>query len=388
MSKIQVSLFVLNFTGILWLMHGYFTVRLFQMFNIKARKGVWVSLLITLTIIGFAYLSRAIEVTSLGWLSRAMFYEIGWLVLILPWLLLLDALLLLSRTGNRYLVFCQGKYNPWTLYQLYKKRVAIGVLTGSIILTGYAWLQFHRDIVINHFTLTSPKVSQTYQLLHISDVQLGSVPPSHVEKVAQAMQQAIDSYDVDIILNTGDQVDSASYTPAQLAPIAYTSPPVIFSLGNHEFYHNKDRILNILQRQGHTILRSKRTEFKELNIIGIDDKRDPQQVATELAQQALVQAEKYNILLYHRPVGAIDAKQHGIDLMLSGHTHGGQIFPVTLIVKWLYEYPQGLTLLENFALYTTDGAGLWGPNLRLGTQNEIAVFTIKPEKGLEIIEKR
>ena len=66
--------------------------------------------------------------------------------------------------------------------------------------------------------------------------------------------------------------------------------------------------------------------------------------------------------------------------MLSGHTHGGQIFPVTLIVKWLYEYPQGLTLLENFALYTTDGAGLWGPNLRLGTQNEIAVFTIKPEK--------
>ena len=106
------------------------------------------------------------------------------------------------------------------------------------------------------------------------------------------MQQAIDSYGVDIILNTGDQVDSASYTPTQLAPIATTSPPILFSLGNHEFYHNEERILDILQEQGHTILRSQHTEFKELNIIGIDDKRDPQQVATELAQPGLIQPQK------------------------------------------------------------------------------------------------
>lgn len=99
----------------------------------------------------------------------------------------------------------------------------------------------------------------------------------------------------------------------------------------------------------------------------------------------LVNSGKYNILLYHRPVGVRDAKQQGIDLMLSSHTHGGQIFPATLFIKWMYEFPQGLVQLDDFTLYTSDGVGLWGPNLRLGTRNEMAIFTIRPvsEKGVK-----
>jgi len=377
MTQAQIILFTTSLITTIWLLHGYLTVRLLQMFSIRARIGLLLSLLFTLAVLALIYLSRLIELTGLAWLSRVIFYEIGWLVLTLPWLLLLDALLLLGRLGQQHLAYCRGRYNPWSLYQAYKKQIAIGFLLASFTLTGVAWLQFHRDIVINHITLTSPKVSETYRLLHISDVQLGSVSPAHVLKIGNAMQQAIDTYDIDLILNTGDQVDSASYTSAQLAPIAYTSPPTFFSLGNHEFYHDQQRILAILQAQRQIILRGQRASFKELNIIGIDDTRDSQALATQLQQQ-LVEPGRYNILLFHRPIGVLEAKRHGIDLMLSGHTHGGQIFPVTLIVKWLNDYSQGLTLLDKFALYTTDGAGLWGPNLRLGTQNEIAVITIQP----------
>ena len=377
MTQAQIILFTISLIATIWLLHGYLTVRLLQMFSIRARIGLLLSLLFTLAVLALIYLSRLIALTDLAWLSRVIFYEIGWLVLTLPWLLLLDALLLFGRLGQQRLAYCRGRYNPWSLYQAYKKQIAIGFLLASFTLTGVAWLQFHRDIVINHITLTSPKVSETYRLLHISDVQLGSVSPAHVLKIGNAMQHAIDTYDIDLILNTGDQVDSASYTSAQLAPIAYTSPPTFFSLGNHEFYHDQQRILAILQAQRQIILRGQRASFKELNIIGIDDTRDSQALATQLQQQ-LVEPGLYNILLFHRPIGVLEAKQHGIDLMLSGHTHGGQIFPVTLIVKWLNDYPQGLTLLDKFALYTTDGAGLWGPNLRLGTQNEIAVITIQP----------
>ena len=93
--------------------------------------------------------------------------------------------------------------------------------------------------------------------------------------------------------------------------------------------------------------------------------------------------DKFNILLYHRPVGALDAKAAGIDLMLSGHTHGGQIFPYTLLVKYLYPFPQGLVNMDDFNLYTTDGVGIWGPQLRLGSKNELAVFTISPHTVYE-----
>jgi len=93
----------------------------------------------------------------------------------------------------------------------------------------------------------------------------------------------------------------------------------------------------------------------------------------------LIDNSKFNLLLYHRPTGVDDAKNLGIDAMITGHTHGGQIFPYTLIVKWIFDYPQGLVQLDNFILYTSDGAGLWGPKLRLGTENEIAVFTISPK---------
>ncbi len=366
----QAILFTLAFFATLWLLHGYLTVRVLQMFSVRKRIGLLVSLLLTIAILGMAYLSRVADIPQLAWLSRLVFNEIGWLALFLPWLLLLDLVLFISR--------CLGPIKIWESYQRYKKQTGISVLVFSFVLTGFAYLQFQRDIAVEHITLYSDKVSQTYNLLHITDVQLGSVSPDHVRKIGETMARAIKQYDVDLIVNTGDQVDSATYAAEQLAPIAYQNPPTFFSLGNHEFYHDHERILSILYAQRHIILRSQRAQFGELNIIGIDDKRDKQHIAEQLQQGSLVQYEKFNILLYHRPVGVRDAKAQGVDLMLSGHTHGGQIFPATLIVKWIYEFPQGLVKLEDFTLYTSDGVGLWGPNLRLGTRNEMAVITIKP----------
>ncbi len=376
-------LFTLAFFSIFWLLHGYITLRFMQMFDIKKRIALLVSLLLTITILSMAYASRVADIPQLSWLSQVVFYEIGWLAITLPWLLLLDVLLLTSRVSACYLPLSLQKNQPWKHYQQYKSTVGKGMILLSILLTVGASLQFHRDIAIEHITLYSDKVSQTYNLLHITDVQLGSTSPEHVTKIGQRMQQAIEEYNVDIILNTGDQVDSATYTAAQLAPIAYTQPPTFFSLGNHEFYHDNERILSILHSQQQIILRSQHAIYKELNIIGIDDKKDKQHLAQQL-HASLINHDKYNILLYHRPVGVLDAKQQGIDLMLSGHTHGGQIFPFTLYIKWLYEYPQGLVQLEKLTLYTSDGVGLWGPNLRFGTRNEMAVFTIKPmsEKGM------
>lgn len=363
-------MFYLLLFSTLWSLQTYFTIRLLQMFGLRARSGFLLSIL-------FNIFMSVLQYKGLIW--GVIFYHLALMILLLPWMLLLDGALLVSR----YRVFKSFSWLPnlnlWHFYQHHKPKVAIGIITGSLLLFSFAHLQFHRDIAIEHITIYSNKVKHSYNLLHITDVQLGSVSPEHVKKIAQTMTQAINQHNVDLIVNTGDQVDRNNFTAEQLSPIVFNSLTTLFSYGNHDL-HRRDLLQPILELQNQIVLGGSSTEFKELNIIGLEDSGNKQHVDKILTEQSLVKPDKYNILMYHRPVGVRDAKKHGIDLMLSGHTHGGQIFPITLIVKWLYEFPQGFVQLDNFSLYTSDGVGLWGPNLRLGTRNEMAVITIKPSK--------
>ena len=86
--------------------------------------------------------------------------------------------------------------------------------------------------------------------------------------------------------------------------------------------------------------------------------------------------KKYSILLAHGPAGFDTASEHGIDLQLSGHTHGGQFFPFTLFGKLFLKRSSGLYRENGSILFITSGAGTWGPPVRLGTNNEIVLLQI------------
>ena len=191
----------------------------------------------------------------------------------------------------------------------------------------------------------------------------------------------LSSQKIDALLFTGDIIDTQHYNYEDLKSLDFKGVKKYFSLGNHEFYHGS-KILEIVADLGYEILRGEKTGFDEINIIGIDDQQgsDGTDWLKNNLKHNLIDKEKFNILLYHRPTEVRVAKESAIDLMLTGHTHGGQIFPITLILKLIYDFPQGLVQLDNFYLYTSDGAGLWGPKMRLGTSNEITVFHLYPQK--------
>ena len=87
-------------------------------------------------------------------------------------------------------------------------------------------------------------------------------------------------------------------------------------------------------------------------------------------------SKRFSILLAHGPAGFDTAKAHGIDLQLSGHTHGGQFFPFTLLGRLFLKRLVGIYKENGSTLFITSGTGTWGPPVRLGTNNEIVVHHV------------
>ena len=89
--------------------------------------------------------------------------------------------------------------------------------------------------------------------------------------------------------------------------------------------------------------------------------------------------EKPTVLLHHSPDGIKYANQHGVDLYLAGHTHAGQLFPIKYIANLLFAYNKGLHNFKGTQIFVSQGAGTFGPPMRVGTKSEIALLKLKPE---------
>jgi hypothetical protein len=260
----------------------------------------------------------------------------------------------------------------------YIKNINYSLFALVVALFLFSAYNFYRDITIKEFTIYSDKVSKDYTVMHITDTQYGSINNYDLRRIAKTINNILAKQNIDIIIFTGDFVDTnINHNP--IFKVLDFKSTKFFTLGNHEFIHNTGTILEVIKDVGYQILRSRNIEIDELNIIGIDDSRDIKQIANTLDTYKLTNNEKFNILAYHRPSGVIDAKNKKIDLMLSGHTHGGQFFPFTIVVDYIFGFKSGLTKIDDFHLYLSDGLGVWGPKLRLGSSNDLAIFTIKPK---------
>ena len=123
-------------------------------------------------------------------------------------------------------------------------------------------------------------------------------------------------------------------------------------------------------------LRNEAVDFARIQIIGIDDSGRRFQVADQL-KRIEFDDSKYCVLMYHRPTGFEAAVEQGVDLMLTGHTHNGQIAPFNLIVRLAFRHISGLYRHEGSYLYVTTGTGTWGPRMRLGSSNEIVLLKLR-----------
>lgn len=251
--------------------------------------------------------------------------------------------------------------------------IAIAVLVIGSLCTLVAVLLSHH-LSVKHHKIYSRKIDRSYRIAQISDIHIGSRQSGFMLRIVNK----INSLKPDFVVVTGDLVDSSSVDFHTLQPISQLNAMTFFSIGNHERYADLPKIIDIAERVGMITLRQEAFSTEQLTFTGIDDAEDANQVANHLPHIDR-DNEKFNILLYHRPLGWESAIEHGIDLMLSGHTHNGQIFPFNLIVKQQFKRISGMYVQGEARLYVSSGTGTWGPLMRLGSLNEVTLLELIPK---------
>lgn len=232
----------------------------------------------------------------------------------------------------------------------------------------------HRIHIIK-FSIVSEKIKQPVRLVQISDVHIGSRRASYLEKV----MKLVDTQKPNILAITGDLIDE-NVLSTDLLPLSNLKYPVFYCSGNHERYVDYKSVIDNIAEQGVNVLSDHFTSCLGLRMIGIEDRQNVLEAEHALERihgSELADNTPFSVLLYHQPDLWDSAKRHGIDLMLSGHTHKGQVWPFGLLVRSRYRYVAGLFKSASSHLYVSQGTGTWGPIMRLGTRCEITVIDLK-----------
>ena len=258
-------------------------------------------------------------------------------------------------------------------------------LSGVVVIGGtisiWGLLSANR-INIRHISLHSSKIRTRVTLTQISDLHLGDASTqSRLRKVVKTVNQL----GPDLIVSTGDLFDG--YLPL-MRPYVELLKEVAAPLGkyavsgNHEVYAGLEEALELTRESGFTVLRNESvTVGGGIALAGIEDptaRRNEDRLATAAQCFKNLSPDRYTIFLNHRP-SIRPERFERFDLQLSGHTHGGQIFPFHILSKLAYKAKPGLTeLAPQTFLYLSRGTGSWGPQLRVFAPPEITHFTINP----------
>lgn len=255
-------------------------------------------------------------------------------------------------------------------WPMYPAAQAVLASTCIIVLYGVILAFNPKTVTIK---LKSEKLSKPVRFVQITDVHIGSRSTRFLNK----LMARIEKMDVDFLCITGDFIDQPGVSVEQLNSLGRYKKPIYYCIGNHERYEDLEPILERLRSLGVNVLRNSALITDQIQFLGIDDAEDKGQVAREL-NNIDVSQDHYSILLYHRPNGLQACHAHGVDLMISGHTHGGQIIPFNLLVERAFEHTKGLHASGSTRLYVSEGTGTWGPVVRLGTRSEITLFELQP----------
>jgi len=249
----------------------------------------------------------------------------------------------------------------------------LGLFAGISAIVNAAWIRVVR-VTVKLPNLPAVWRGRTAAL--VSDLHLGHVRNSgFLRRIVRKLSQL----HPDVLFIPGDLYDGTAVDLARLAkPWAEFSAPLgaYFVTGNHEQFTSPSKYLDGVRQSGIRVLENEKIVLDGLQIVGVHyhDSTNVDRFRSILRQVAL-DRDVASILLVHNPNRLPVAAEAGISLQLSGHTHRGQFFPFTAIVSRLYgKYAYGLNRFGDLAVYTSCGAGTWGPPMRLGSNPEIVLI--------------
>lgn len=222
------------------------------------------------------------------------------------------------------------------------------------------------------------------RIVQISDLHIGpTIGRNYVTKVVEQCN----ALNPDVVAMTGDIGDGPVERHREaIGPLGKLKSTygVFYVPGNHEYYWNANEWMNVMNNLRAIVLlnRGKKISVKGKDVLigGVADPVGTPGPDAPLVYQA-AEGAVYKILLSHRPGIALEAASLGFDLQLSGHTHGGQFFPWTVLVRFFHKHYLGHYRVGPMWLNVNQGTGSWGPFLRLGTTSEITLLELISEEG-------
>lgn len=381
---------------VLGIEHFYIFARLSHYLGLVGKQKLWVGGVVA-TLLAALYLSTGgnalpVLVSLLWlWLGISFILFVVLVVIDLLWLLYAGLGSLVSRPS------------PSPERRVFIKRVAgVAALGATGLLSGAAVFNVSRPVAVKPVSITVdrwPAALDGLRIVQLTDVHIS---PLIDQKWTQHIIDTTNALEPDIIALTGDFVDgSVAQLRDHIALFAQMKATigVYFVTGNHEYYSDANPWCEYIASLGIRVLRNERVTLygkggAAFDLAGVDDwrARHLSEGAPDLGK-ALAGRDLNNalILLAHQPAAVDEAAAHGVDLQLSGHTHGGQIWPFGYLVYLQQPYVSGLHRYNDSAtqIYVSEGTGYWGPAMRLGTTAEIAHITLRSSKKqypLEMLE--
>ena len=266
----------------------------------------------------------------------------------------------------------------WLHFQIEPRVIAEAFFSTAVLASIYGLVNANR-LKVTHITVnlaTLPAAWKGRNVALVTDLHLGSVRRARFTRRVVATLQSLQPAAVFI---SGDMFDGPEANPDVLVePWKKLSVPagIYYVTGNHEEFGDRTNLIDAVQRTGIRVLNNEKADVQGLQIVGVHDGEagDPRQFRA-LLQQAELDGNRPSILLAHQPSSLAIAEEAGISLQLSGHTHGGQIWPWTWVAARVHgRFNHGLNRFGKLLVYTSSGAGTWGVPMRVGTKSEILLI--------------
>ncbi|MGB8063409.1 MAG: metallophosphoesterase [Candidatus Sulfotelmatobacter sp.] len=260
---------------------------------------------------------------------------------------------------------------PWDFHAIVEVMFALAIAGGLYGVFNASWTRITR---IRVQLENLPQTWRGRKAALLSDLHLGHVRNGNF---LRRIIRKILREEPDAVFIAGDLYDGTAIDAARAAePLKNLKAPhgVYFVAGNHEQFGDDSRYLNAVAAAGVRVLRNEKVELDGLQIVGVPYRSANGSLASVLRGVRLDQ-ERASILLIHAPDHPEVAEAAGFSLQLSGHTHLGQFIPWSWMVRRIYrQFVYGLSRIGKMQVFTSSGAGTWGPPLRLGSNPEIVML--------------
>ena len=250
------------------------------------------------------------------------------------------------------------------------------IVIGMFALFLYGNVHYHHKVREELHLTTDKPLARPLRIVMLSDLHLGYHNP---RKELARWVDLINAENPDVVLIAGDVIDMSMRPLVEenmAEEIRRLEAPVYACLGNHEYYSSEPLAEQFYRDARIQLLRDTCLVVGDLCIMGRDDRTNlRRRNIDELARMA--DHTKYIILLDHQPYHLEEAEQAGVDFQLSGHTHRGQVWPISWITDALYECSFGAHQRGKTRYYISSGIGIWGGKFRIGTRSEYVVATLE-----------